>query len=229
MSLRVVILGLLMVLLGSTGHASPTIGKPVTWDVKGDPLGWVKLGVNASVDAVDSGDPGRGGFLQILFNVGDPPTPQFDKVENSGSDYQGDYSSLVVSFDYLGYTIPLHYLYFKSGNGHLWTFDIPNTTTSWEDISVSFVTQGDWKSDDGGVFGSDLKLVTSLGFYLQTPDGASGPVIFGIDNLEFNFTNQVPEPSTVMMLLSVILCLFVTFRVDRFIVLPDWIKRLKQR
>ncbi len=227
MSLRLVILGLLMVLLGSTGHASPTIGKPVTWDVGGGPLGWVNLDGSAqSVNSVDSGDPSRGGFLQILFNVGDPPTPQFGKVENSVN-FLGDYSGLVVSFDYLGYTTSPRNLYFMSENERLWTYDIPNTTTSWETLSVSFVTQGAWNSDGGGVFGSDLKHVTSLGFYLQTPDGASGPVIFGIDNLEF--TNEVPEPSTVMMLLSVILCLLVTFRVDRFIVLPDWIKRLKHR
>jgi len=227
MGLRLVILCLLTVLLVPTGQATPVIGTPVTFDVISDPLGWSAVGGDAfSVTSVDSGDLLRGGYLQIQFDVGPQPNfPQNDQIQNFGSGYVGDYSGLDVSFDYLGFTSSFRELYFVSvvaGATSTWTHSILNTTTNWETLTVSFASPAGWSSDehlgDQDFFMQARTNVALLGFYLQTPIGASDFVAFGIDNLEFNnYATQVPEPSTVILLVSVVLCLCVTFRVDRMV------------
>ncbi len=227
MSLRLVILGLLMVLLGPTSRATP-----VMWESDADLTGW-SSGGNATVSRSESGG-NPDGFLKIEFTASPPTLGMSDIVANSEPSYKGDYSSRVVTFDYFGTNSASQGLYFQSSDGSTWGHAFSSSTTSWEHFEISFFNQYGWEQLSGDTIDYAVARtnVALFGFSIVTPSVSDDPSVFtfGIDNLDFkNGTNEVPEPSTVMMLLSVILCLLVTFRVDRFIVLPDWIKRLKQR
>jgi len=218
MGLKLVILCLLTMVLVSMGQASPSIGQPVTWDGTSDP-GWTSLDAWATVSEVSSGGNPLG-YLQINYDVVPPNVPQNDIVYNSGLSYSGDYSSLGVSFDYLSTNNSLQTLYFKSGvDNSTWKQVFTTPSTSWERISLSFYNSANWVSLDNLVnFEVARTNVNQFGFFIQTPSDP-GSYTFGIDNLEFNnnYTTQVPEPSTVILLVSVVLCLCVTFRVDRMV------------
>ncbi len=226
MSFRLVILGLLMVLLGSTSRATP-----VMWERDADLTGW-SSGGNATVSRSESGG-NLDGFLKIEFTASPPTLGMSDIVANSEPSYKGDYSSRVVTFDYFGTNSASQGLYFQSSDGSTWGHAFSSSTTSWEHFEISFFNQAGWEyiSGDTTDYAVARTNVALFGFSIVTPSVSDDPSIytFGIDNLEFNLETQVPEPSTVMMLLSVILCLLVTFRVDRFILRSNWIKRLKQR
>ncbi|MEI6166077.1 MAG: hypothetical protein WCS52_02680 [bacterium] len=229
MGCRSVILGLLMVLLGSTGQAAPVIGVPVTWDgVAPDSLGWASVDGNATIAAVEPGG-NPGGYLQIQFGVTAPAAPQIDHVANGGANYTGDYSALAVSFDYLGFNNPFLYLYFQSGvDGSIWSHAFNTPSTGWEHVAISFFDPTAWTPDASSISYEVARTnVTLLGFFVETPD-ASGPFTYGIDNLTFG-SEQIatPEPDAVILLMAVVLCLLVTFRMDRFISRSDWMKRFK--
>ena len=231
MGLRSVILGLLMVLLGSISHAAPVIGVPVTWDgVAPDALGWASAEGGSTISAVEPGG-NLGGYLQIQFGVTAPAAPQSDSVTNGSAAYTGDYSALAVSFDYLGFNNPFLYLYFQSGvDGSIWTHDIITPSTSWEHVAISFFDPTAWVSSLHTVsYEAARTNVTLLGFFVETPV-ASGPFTYGIDNLTFS-SEQIatPEPDAVILLIAVVLCLLVTFRMDRVIGRSDWMKRLKMK
>jgi hypothetical protein len=71
--------------------------------------------------------------------------------------------------------------------------------------------------------------IVTLGFSLLTPAG-TGIYTFGVDNLELSGEQiATPEPDAVILMMAVVLCLLVTFRLDRFISRSDWVKRLKMK
>jgi hypothetical protein len=229
MGLKIIVLSLLTVLLGSTGHATPVVGVPVTWNgVGADPLGWGSIGGSAVV-AASPVDGNPNGYLQIQFDFGGFPGVDFDSVANGDGGYTGDYSSLVLSFDYLGFGAnSLQSLYFKSAVGDsTWEYVFSTPSASWESLSISFNTLSGWTSTNIGVsFQDAITNVSLLGFSVRTPFDSTGLVTFGVDNLEFN-SEQIaaPEPSAILLLVSVLLCLGVTFRVDRFLIRPKWMKQ----
>jgi hypothetical protein len=232
MALRIVILVLMALWLGSTGQAVPVTGSPVTWDsTGGDLLGWAPVGVLASVAAVEPGG-NPAGYLQIQFDVGDPPgdTAQRDNVASSAGRYVGDYSSLAVTFDYFGTNSATQSLYFESADGSIWEHSFSPLSASWEHFSISFYDSDGWAPGNVGLsFEMARSSIVTLGFSLLTPAG-TGIYTFGVDNLELSGEQiATPEPDAVILMMAVVLCLLVTFRLDRFISRSDWVKRLKMK
>ncbi|MEI8141141.1 MAG: hypothetical protein WCI03_14905, partial [bacterium] len=176
-------------------------------------------------------DGNPNGYLQIQFDFGGFPGVDFDSVANGAVGYTGDYNNLVLSFDYLGFgPNSLQSLYFKSAVGNsTWEYVFSTPSASWENLSVSFNTLSGWTSTNIGVsFQDAITNVSLLGFSVRTPLDSIGLVTFGVDNLEFSYDQiATPEPNAIVLLVSVLLCLGVTFRVDRFLIRPNWMKRTK--
>jgi hypothetical protein len=159
------------------------------------------------------GNPG--GFLEITFPYGGPPSPLGPAISNTTSVYTGDYSGLVaggaIRFDFYAGSQPptanpailLH-----TSDGDTWSYAFTYTlgqVGTWVTYSVPLSGAG-WTGGSG--FVTDIQNVTWVGLDLEGNAGVGGTQIFGLDN----WTYVIPEPGTLYMLTAALLGLTLTFR-----------------
>jgi len=210
-------------------YATPSIGNPHQEWAGSDTEGWTADPLSDNDIAVSHN---AGGYLQISV-TGSGPIPGYGRTITTGAvgtDYfSGDYAAigagvngsyeLRINFDFLttGSTPGELGLYFRSGSGHIWAYDVAGLEGSpvANGLTTYAVTAGTagWIAQNGGWTVADLvsdwASVSWLGLYIQ---GSSGPTeIYGLDNMYLNFV-VVPEPETVWMLLAVVMSIGITFR-----------------
>ena len=123
-----------------------------------------------------------------------------------------------INFDFLttGTSPGELQLYFQSGSGHLWAYDVAGLNGSpaangKTTYAVSAGVSG-WVAQNGawtpGDLLADWASVSWLGVYVQGSSGAHE--IYGLDDMYLNLL--VPEPGTAWMILAAFLSICVTFR-----------------
>lgn len=204
---------LFLLLLVADAMGSPQIGV-VTWDSGSDTLGWESRDGVATLVAVQASGGHPDGYLQMHFAVPDYPEMEHDFLVNNGLDYQGDYTGLTLTFDFLGYPSSALSLYFQSSanGGSTWVNDFVVTSTDWESLQYDFGNASGWRRILGsGSFSTALMLVSEIGISVQHLN--DGMVFdYGIDNWALSNAGAVPEPDSILMFFAVLISILVTFR-----------------
>ena len=208
----IIAVGFFLLMAGRDSQAA-LIFSPVTWSTPTVTEGWSANNSIASLD-VPGGGGYPGGFLQATFPVNGSPFPLTDQIGTGAANMTGDYTAynnLAVGFDF--YTQPgaASALFFTStaNGGSTWGYAFSTPTNTWDYQLISFAPSTSWVKLPGsgsGSYADALKEVSFVGIQIQSPFGG-GTLDYGIDNWQFNQSNNpaVPEPSSVMLLISAVL------------------------
>lgn len=179
--------------------------EPITWDT--GTLDWF---TRNATHPVTLENPGTGGTPDGFLRMGFQPdlTPQSADLVTTNSDRVGDYVHGGVSgvrFDFLGYPHSPQALFFESGDGSVWSFDLPGSAHDWEAQTVSFQSETGWSRLQGSAdFSAALEQVTLIGITLTRFDAAE-TFFYGLDNWQLLDAYAVPEPAGAAMAATLLL------------------------
>jgi hypothetical protein len=212
----------LLVLFSASAYAVPSILYTETWNTAGT-QGWTGSGDIASVNNAG----GVGGALSITFNAQEDNPIAFEGIVHTtvaapANNFNGDYSqpgdaisisSVEFSFTSIGAAPAALALYFVSGSGHEWAYNLTPGNTPY---TVGMTQMGSWQGQNGvfdnATFLSDISAlggISWIGLYLR--QSGAGPSEYRLDDFHLNGV-PVPEPETVWLLLAVLVSLAITFR-----------------